>query len=88
MQPNKLPNSLQSFLRVGLLVFMAGCASADLRLNACVIDSSRLGCDCYDAKTKTSAFVNLSQCDKYVSFSRMDLNTLLNYCGVKDGSAP
>lgn len=71
-------------LFLAFLSFLSGCASVAPQLTTCVINAPLNGCDCYDERAGITSFLGLSECDKYVAFSGIQLHELLNYCGLKN----
>lgn len=71
---------LQRVLLISSLVCLSACVHNGPKLTACLVDSVRSSCDCYDERTGKSFILTLAQCDKYVAMPSPDFETLLNYC--------
>lgn len=47
------------------------------KIRVCVVDGKKLGCNCYDERTKVSEFLSLQACDRFVAISPQDFQELL-----------
>lgn len=81
MQQNRLPMLLVGYLSGIITCIMISCANGP-KVRVHISDPTRGGMDFYDQRTKESGFAFYAETDKFVCFNTMDIQTLLNYCGV------